>query len=133
MGGRLIRCAKVVLCTLFATASAGCYHYTFEFRRPPLSAGLAPVPGVAAYDPNVIVYTERVHTWVNGFVGNGRLDVRMFCRNPIRAELKVTATDVLISAATLLIYTPHTLTVTCPAPPLSHDLGTIKPRPSRRD
>lgn len=42
------------------------------------------------------------------------VDTTKYCTQPVRTQLKVTATDVLISVATLLIYTPHTPYVTCP-------------------
>jgi hypothetical protein len=41
----------------------------------------------------------------------------MYCDQPVRTELRVTAVDVLLSLVTVLIYTPHTLYVTCSMPP----------------
>jgi hypothetical protein len=86
-----------------ATLASGCYHFSFEQR--------APAPATPT-----VVYTERVPTWVNGFVGTGTVQATRYCERPIRTELRVTAADVLLSMVTLLIYTPHTLSVTCPAP-----------------
>jgi hypothetical protein len=87
-----------------AALGLGCYHFSFELPRS----------GPAS--PATVTYTERVPTYVNGFVGTGRVDASHYCNDPIRTELRVTAADVLLSMATLLIYTPHTLSVTCPAP-----------------
>jgi hypothetical protein len=82
--------------------ATGCYHYTFEQRAP--------------RDPSrLVTHEEHVPTYLNGFVGNGEIDATKYCRDPVRTELRVTATDVLVSAVTLLIYTPHTLYVTCDA------------------
>jgi len=58
----------------------------------------------------------RKPTWLNGFVGTGRVVTAKYCEDPVRTELQVRATDVLISIATLLIYIPHTLYVTCGVP-----------------
>jgi hypothetical protein len=90
----------LVLATVLA---GGCYHYSFEHRTRQ--------PGEAT-----VVYQRRAPTYLNGFVDTGKMDTKAYCRDPIRTELRVTATDVLLSVATLLIYTPHTLYVTCPAP-----------------
>lgn len=92
---------RLLLCALFATV--GCYHYSHEIRQP-------------ASPGRTVVYKERVPTYVNGFVGTGAVDARKYCEHPVRTELRVTATDVLVSVGTLLIYTPHTLYVTCDAP-----------------
>jgi hypothetical protein len=81
---------------------AGCYRYSFE-------QGTAPPGG------DVVVHEIRAPTYLNGFVGVGRIDTSRYCAEPLRTQLKVTAKDVAISIATLLIYTPHTLYVTCPA------------------
>lgn len=78
---------------------AGCYHYSFE-----QNATGAPV----------VTHKVRVPTYINGFVGTGSIDTRRYCENPVSTELRVRASDVLISIATLLIYTPHTLYVRCP-------------------
>ncbi len=83
---------------------AGCYHYTFEQR----GAARAPIGPT-------ITYEVRRPTYFNGFVGNGRVDATQYCAEPVRTELRVTAADVAIGAATLLVYTPHTLYITCPA------------------
>lgn len=95
---------------------AGCYHYTFE---------TAAAPGYATR-----TYRVRRATYLNGFVGNGRVDTEAYCDDPIRTELRVTAADVAISALTLLIVTPHTLYVTCPvAPPGPQPTTATAPRP----
>jgi hypothetical protein len=60
-----------------------------------------------------VVHVERAGTWLNGFLGTGKIDTSQYCSDPIRTELRVNASDVLISIATLLVYTPHTLYVTC--------------------
>jgi hypothetical protein len=95
-----------------ALASGGCYHYQFLQAPPSVVAGPIVGPGAPIAE---VTYTRRVPTWVNGFVGTGTIDTRSYCAHPLRTELKVTATDALLSAVTLLIYTPHTLYVTCPA------------------
>jgi len=86
--------------------ATGCYHFAFD-QAPPDVAPTTPT----------ITYTEHPPTFVNGFVGTGRIDVHRYCDRPVRTALYVSATDVLVSMATLLIYTPHTLEVVCPAPP----------------
>lgn len=83
-----------------AALAGGCYHYAFEHR---------------AADGPTVVHSKRAATYLNGLVGTGRMDPHRYCDDPIRTELRVTATDVLLSIATLLVYTPHTLYVTCPA------------------
>lgn len=83
--------------------TAACYHYSFEQRRP-------------RPDEAQVTHSERVATWFNGFVGTGQVDTQQYCADPIRTELRVRASDVLISIATLLVYTPHTLYVTCGVP-----------------
>jgi hypothetical protein len=80
--------------------ASGCYHYSFEQRQP--------APGEV-----LVRHTVRVATWVNGLVGTGRVDTTQYCAQPVRTELQVRATDVLLSLVTLLIYTPHTLYITC--------------------
>jgi hypothetical protein len=98
--------SRLVIGALAVTASlaTGCYHFTFEERpRAPSDA--------------TVVHEVRRPTYLNGFVGNGRVDTSRFCEDPVRTELRVTATDVVVSVGTLLIYTPHTLYVTCPATP----------------
>lgn len=85
--------------------STGCYHFAFE-QAP---AGFAP-------NASTITHTEHPPTFINGFVGTGRVDVHRYCENPVRTALYVSVTDVLVSMATLLIYTPHTLQVVCPVP-----------------
>ena len=79
---------------------AGCYHYTFEHR--------APAPG-----EQLVRHEHRVPTYINGLVGTGTVDVTRDCAQPVRTELQVRPTDVLLAVVTLLIYTPHTLYVVC--------------------
>ena len=81
-------------------ATSGCYHYSFEQTRAPTSGA-------------EITHEIRRPTYLNGFVGTGRVDTTEYCDRPVRTELRVTAKDVLLSIVTLLIYTPHTLYVTC--------------------
>lgn len=88
------------LTALALCGSAGCYHYSFDQTRT--------VP-----DQDLITFTERRPTYLNGFVGTGVVETTRYCEDPVRTELRVTAVDVLLSVATLLIYTPHTLYVTC--------------------
>jgi hypothetical protein len=95
---------RAVLLLLASLALAGCYHFSHELRDPS--------PGT-----RLVTHTERTATYLNGFVGTGELDVERYCVDPIRTELRVTATDVLLSMVTLLIYTPHTLSVTCEETP----------------
>jgi hypothetical protein len=83
----------------------GCYHYEFRQTAPP-------APGMV-----LVTHVERRPTYLNGFIGTGRIDTSRYCDHPVSTELKVTGTDVLLSIATLLIYTPHTLSVTCAEPP----------------
>jgi hypothetical protein len=105
MGGSARRgCGRWTIAAICAASGIGCYHFSFELPR----AGPA--------TPATVTYRERVPTYVNGFVGTGKVDVSRYCADPIRTELRVEAADVLLSMATLLIYTPHTLFVTCPAP-----------------
>jgi hypothetical protein len=80
----------------------GCYHYQFVQR--------APAPG-----KTLVTYSERQPTWLNGFLGTGEVDARRYCANPVQTELRVEPLDVLLSIATILIYTPHTMYVTCEA------------------
>ncbi len=80
---------------------SGCYHYKFE-----QSVARGPVE----------TYKVRVPTYVNGLVGTGKVNTQAYCAEPVRTELRVETLDVLLSIATLLIYTPHTVYVTCPAP-----------------
>jgi hypothetical protein len=86
-------------------ATSGCYRYRFELR-----------PGPPQEQARLVTHEVRVPTYLNGFVGTGRVDAARYCEHPVRTELEVTATDVLLSVITLLIYTPHTLRVTCEQP-----------------
>lgn len=93
------------LLPLLLLATPGCYRYRFELRpEPPLE------------NTRLVTHEERVPTYLNGFVGTGRVETARYCEHPVRTELEVTATDVLLSVITLLIYTPHTLRVTCEQP-----------------
>lgn len=92
--------------------ATGCYRYAFE-----QNVTAAPV----------VTHEVRVATYLNGFVGTGRVDTSRFCEDPVRTRLKVRASDVLISIATLLIYTPHTLYVTCPLGPDVATRGSGRP------
>jgi hypothetical protein len=91
-------------------ATNGCYHFSFE-QRPPVSSSQA---GAQPNPSEEVTYKERAGTYVNGFVGTGRMEAYRYCAHPIRTELRVTGLDVLLGFVTLLIYTPHTLYVTCP-------------------
>ncbi len=106
---RMTQAARLLVAAALVAPSAGCYHYVFEHQAEPASAQVARKPEA------LVTYSERVPTYLNGFVGAGKVDTGRYCADPVRTELRVTATDVLISGATLLIYTPHTLYVTCPA------------------
>jgi hypothetical protein len=93
---------------MIAMGTGGCYHFSFE-QRPPAS------PTQTAQSPaDEVTYRVRAATYVNGFVGTGRVESYRYCPHPIRTELRVTGIDVLLGFFTLLIYTPHTLYVTCP-------------------
>ena len=101
--------------------SAGCYHYSFEHEgaaAPGRGAGAgASGHGVSRGEQarGEVTFKERRPTYLNGFIGTGRVDTTKYCDAPVRTELRVTAIDVALSVGTLLIYTPHTLYVTCPA------------------
>jgi hypothetical protein len=97
------RIAALAVLPVALLSSSGCYHFAFD---------LAPPRGQAT-----VTYVDHPPTFLNGFIGKGRVDAERYCAHPIRTELKVGATDVLVSVATLLIYTPHTLEVTCPVSP----------------
>jgi hypothetical protein len=86
---------------LVIALTAGCYRYVFE--QQPIRT-----------DQPVVTHVARRATWLNGFIGAGEIDVTAYCERPVQTALKVRASDVLISVVTLLIYTPHTLYVTCP-------------------
>ena len=98
---RLFRAIRLVAPLGTLLALAGCYHY--GFRQD-------------AETTATVTYVEHPPTFLNGFIGTGWVDAHAHCDRPIRTELHVGATDVLVSVATLLIYTPHTLEVVCPAP-----------------
>jgi hypothetical protein len=100
-----VRTVLALECGLLVTAvtCAGCYHFAFDLGPPENGASL-----------ETVSYVTRPPTFINGFFGTGNVDAKVFCAHPLRTELFVSATDVLVSVATLLIYTPHTLTVVCP-------------------
>ena len=100
--GRMTR--SVLATVLLLGCTTGCYRFRFEQTR------------AATPEPRLVTYEERVPTYLNGFIGTGTLDTTRYCARPVRTELRVTALDVLLSLGTLLIYTPHTLSVTCEAP-----------------
>jgi hypothetical protein len=106
---RQLMLARHIAALLFAAllVGPGCYHYRFE-QEP-----VAP----QSHPRSAVRHTIRSGTWINGLVGTGEVDTRLYCERPLSTELRVSALDVLISVGTLLIYTPHTLTVTCPAAP----------------
>ncbi len=104
----ITQAGRLLVATALVAPCAGCYHYVFEHQTEPVTAR-------AASKPALVTYSKHVPTYLNGFVGAGKLDTAQYCADPVRTELRVTATDVLLSAATLLIYTPHTLYVTCEA------------------
>lgn len=96
-------------------ALSGCYHFSFEQRAPSSTTFLTSSDGsiVARPPPRLVTYERTVPTYINGFVGTGRIDTSQFCDHPVRTELRVNTRDVLASMFTLLTYTPHTLYVTC--------------------
>jgi hypothetical protein len=85
----------------------GCYHYSFDQRSRR--------PGEVT-----VTHVKRKPTWFNGFVGKGEVDTARYCTDPIRTELRVRASDVVLSVLTLLVYTPHTLYVTCGVPAIAN-------------
>jgi hypothetical protein len=105
-----LRASELVIVLSFVVATVDCYHFSFEQRAP--AAPNQPVPAQPNPDDE-ITYRERVATYLNGFVGTGRVESYKYCQHPIRTELRVTGLDVLFGFFTLLIYTPHTLYVTC--------------------
>jgi hypothetical protein len=94
------------ICGLLLTLPALCGCYRFAFEQEPETSRPA----------QTVTYTAHPATFVNGFIGTGVVDAHVYCPHPIRTELHVSAGDVLLAVATLLIYTPHTLDVVCPAP-----------------
>jgi hypothetical protein len=95
----------IVIVLVGLLSSSGCYHYRFRH---------APAAGTSGEAGQTVTYEIRAATYLNGFVGTGEVDVGKYCPAPLHTELRVRASDVLLSLATLLIYTPHTLYVTCP-------------------
>jgi hypothetical protein len=112
MRSRLRSALHLAILIAFALVlMSACYHYTFQQRAPTVT-GAARGGGLRP-GTRLVTYTERRPTYLNGFVGNGTLDTSRYCQDSVRTQLRVSATDVLIGAGTLLIYTPHTLSVTC--------------------
>ena len=99
--------SRLILSLALLALETGCYHFRFEQQsaRSPKEA-----------ERELVTYEVRPATYLNGFIGTGQVETSRYCEQPIRTELRVTATDVLLSVVTLLIYTPHTLYVTCPSP-----------------
>jgi hypothetical protein len=97
------RTAAFGLLVVFSLGTSGCYRYAFELGREPTGGP-------------TVTYVSHPATFLNGFVGTGSVDALAYCPDPIRTELKVSFTDVLVSVASLLVYTPHTLKVVCPGP-----------------
>jgi hypothetical protein len=97
-------CMRLCLVLAGLLLSSSCYHYRFR-HGPAAGTGEA---------GRTVTYEIRSATYLNGFVGTGEVDVGKYCPDPVHTELRVRASDVLLSLATLLIYTPHTLYVTCP-------------------
>lgn len=95
---------SVLVTVLMLGCTTGCYRYRFEQRA-------SPPP-----ETRLVTYEVRVPTYLNGFIGTGTLDTTRYCAQPVRTALRVSALDVLLSVGTLLIYTPHTLSVTCELP-----------------
>ncbi len=109
-----MRRSALVATLLAAAAHAGCYHYSFD-QNPDLVEAVKAEQANGGREPSrFIVHERQVPTFLNGFVGTGTVNTDELCKDPIRTELRVTATDVLAAVGTLLIYTPHTLYVTCP-------------------
>lgn len=92
---------KLALLAGLLLLATGCYHFQFQQQPDPPPSG------------RLVEHEVRVPTYLNGFVGTGEVDTTAYCERPVYTELRVTAVDVLLSVATLLIYTPHTLYVTC--------------------
>lgn len=96
-------CMRLLVVLVGLLLSSGCYHYRFR-HGPPAGREAGPT----------VTHVIRSATYLNGFVGTGAIDVGKYCPAPVHTELRVRASDVLLSVVTLLIYTPHTLYVTCP-------------------
>jgi hypothetical protein len=83
--------------------SPGCYRFAFEQRADLMSEPVA-------------IYVERRATYLNGLIGTGRVDTTRYCPAPVRTELRASLADVALSVLTLFVYTPRTLSVSCPLP-----------------
>jgi hypothetical protein len=91
--------------------ATGCYHFTFE--QEPAKTTITSAGEVTAPPRPTVTYEASVPTYLNGFVGEGRVATYAYCDRPVKTELRVTPYDVFLSMATFLVYTPHTLYVTC--------------------
>jgi hypothetical protein len=113
---RLDFSARASALLLALSALSGCYRFAFA-QEPDTSRP-------------TVTYTNHPATFLNGFIGTGVVDAHVYCPHPIRTELHVSAGDVLISLSTLLVYTPHTLEVVCPASevPLQNTTAERAPR-----
>ena len=70
------------------------------------------------------------HTFLWGLVGDSEVDVRYYCpAKPARVKTGGDAASTLIGLATLGIYLPRVVTVTCSAPRAAQ----AAPRPTRVD
>src|SRR5260221_14746127 len=97
---RQMRVCEGAIALSWVVATGGCYHFSFE-QRPPVASNQS---GPAQPNPSgEVTYHERAATYVNGFVGTGRVESYRYCPHPIRTELRVTALDVLLGFVTLLI------------------------------
>lgn len=90
---------------------AGCYHYSFVQRPRAFVAG-----PIATGQRTTITFSRQVNTYLAGLVGKGHIDTSIYCRRPLKTELRTTGKDAALSAVTLLVYTPKTLVVTCELP-----------------
>jgi hypothetical protein len=101
---------------LVLALTPGCYRFAFEH-------------GASHVSEPVATYVERRATYLNGLVGTGRIDTTRYCPSPVRTELRASLEDVVLSVLTLLVYTPRTLSVTCPLPTPNVDVdGRGAPR-----
>jgi len=90
-----------VLLVVAALSLGGCYTLTVKNDAP---AGGAPVE-------------RRAHQFAFGFYGDAELDLKKECPNGVASfGDKFTAEDVLLSVASVGIYTPRTIVFECAAP-----------------
>jgi hypothetical protein len=95
----MLRCTRLV--PLFCLCFAGCYHANVETGRAPgnqrIENGWAP-------------------SFLGGLVSPSPVDAKSSCANGIsRVETQHSFLNGLVGAATLSIYTPMSITVTCAA------------------